>query len=124
MEKPAGNSVFSALAASSSWMSRRRKRINMSGEAIDRGINYFDVAPSYGNAEEQLGPALRPYRDNVFLACKTGRRDAAGAREEMEQSLRKMQTDHFDLYQLHAITSDEDVAQAFAERRDGDVHPS
>ena len=83
------------------------------GEAIDRGINYFDVAPSYGNAEERLGPALKPYRDSVFLACKTGRRDAAGARQELEQSLRQMQTDHFDLYQLHAITSDEDVALAF-----------
>ena len=83
------------------------------GEAIDRGINYFDVAPSYGNAEERLGPALKPYRDSVFLACKTGRRDAAGAMEELENSLRLMQTDHFDLYQLHAITTDADVSQAF-----------
>ena len=83
------------------------------GEAIDRGINYFDVAPSYGNAEERLGPALKPYRDSVFLACKTGRRDAAGAMEELENSLRLMQTDHFDLYQLHAITTADDVAQAF-----------
>ena len=82
-------------------------------EAIDKGINYFDVAPSYGNAEERLGPALKPYRDSVFLACKTGRRDAAGAMEELENSLRLMQTDHFDLYQLHAITTDDDVAQAF-----------
>ncbi len=41
-------------------------------EAVkERGINYFDVAPSYGNAEERLGPALEPYRDSVFLACKT-----------------------------------------------------
>ena len=84
------------------------------GEAIDRGINYFDVAPSYGNAEERLGPALKPYRDNVFLACKTGRRDAVGALEELDNSLRLMQTDHFDLYQLHAITSDDDVRQAFS----------
>ena len=82
------------------------------GEAIDRGVNYFDVAPSYGNAQEKLGPALRPYRDSVFLACKTGKRDAAGAREELEDSLRQMQTDHFDLYQLHAMTTEEDVAQA------------
>ena len=83
------------------------------GEAIDRGVNYFDVAPSYGNAETMLGPALAPYRDDVFLACKTGKRDAAGAREELENSLRELQTDHFDLYQLHAITSAEDVTQAF-----------
>jgi len=83
------------------------------GEAIDRGINYFDVAPSYGNAQERLGPALRPYRNDIFLACKTGRRDAAGAREEMENSLRQLGTNHFDLYQLHAITSREDIEQAF-----------
>ncbi len=83
------------------------------GEAIDRGVNYFDVAPSYGNAEQMLGPALKPYRDDVFLACKTAKRDAAGAQEELENSLRLLQTDHFDLYQLHAITSDEDVQKAF-----------
>ena len=83
------------------------------GEAVERGVNYFDVAPSYGNAEERLGPALKPYRDSVFLACKTGRRDAVGAQQELDRSLSLMQTDHFDLYQLHAITSDEDVQQAF-----------
>lgn len=83
------------------------------GEARDKDINYFDVAPSYGNAQERLGPALKPYRNDVFLACKTGKRDAAGAREELEESLRQMQTDHFDLYQLHAITTDDDVSQAF-----------
>ncbi|MEO7716025.1 MAG: aldo/keto reductase [Capsulimonas sp.] len=84
------------------------------GEAIDRGVNYFDVAPSYGNAETMLGPALAPYRDDVFLACKSGKRDAVGAREELEESLRKLQTDHFDLYQLHAMTTPEDVEQVFA----------
>ena len=83
------------------------------GEAIEKDVNYFDVAPSYGNAEERLGPALKPYRDGVFLACKTGRRDAAGAREELEHSLQVMQTDHFDLYQLHALTTPEDVAEVF-----------
>ena len=82
-------------------------------EAVERGVNYFDVAPSYGNAEERLGPALKPYRDSVFLACKTGRRDAVGAQQELDRSLSLMQTDHFDLYQHHAITSDEDVQQAF-----------
>ena len=44
---------------------------NLVAEAVDRGINYFDVAPSYGNAQERLGPALKPYRDKSFLACKT-----------------------------------------------------
>lgn len=83
-------------------------------EAVDRGINYFDVAPTYGNAEERLGPALKPYRDTCFLACKTTERDAAGAEKELDASLQRLQTDHVDLYQLHAITTLEDVEQAFA----------
>jgi predicted aldo/keto reductase-like oxidoreductase len=82
--------------------------------AIERGVNYFDVAPSYGNAEERLGPALAPYRKDVFLACKTQKRDRAGAMSELDSSLRHMQTDHFDLYQLHAMTTSEDVDRVFA----------
>lgn len=82
-------------------------------EAVDRGVNYFDVAPSYGDAEERLGPALRPYRDQVFLACKTGERDAQGAARELENSLRALQTDHFDLYQLHGLSSVDEVEAAF-----------
>jgi len=83
-------------------------------EAFDRGINYFDVAPSYGNAEERLGPALMPYRKNLFLACKTLKRDKAGARAELDQSLKRLRTDYFDLYQLHALTKMEDLDRALA----------
>lgn len=82
--------------------------------AIDYGINYFDVAPSYGDAEIKLGPALEPYRKDVFLACKTTERKKEGARKELEQSLKHLRTDHFDLYQLHAVTSLEDVNTIFA----------
>jgi len=82
-------------------------------EAIDYGINYFDVAPSYGNAEEMLGPALEPYRKKVFLACKTGERKKDGARRELEQSLKHLRTDHLDLYQLHAVTTLEEVDTIF-----------
>jgi aryl-alcohol dehydrogenase-like predicted oxidoreductase len=77
--------------------------------AIDSGINYFDVAPSYGDAEIKLGPALEPYRKNVFLACKTTKRTKAEARAELEQSLQHLRTDHFDLYQFHAVTTLEEV---------------
>jgi aryl-alcohol dehydrogenase-like predicted oxidoreductase len=79
--------------------------------AIDRSINYFDVAPTYGNAEERLGPALKSYRQDVFLACKTTKRDAQGAEKELHQSLKHLQTDHLDLYQLHSVTTLEDVDQ-------------
>jgi aryl-alcohol dehydrogenase-like predicted oxidoreductase len=81
-------------------------------EAVDRGVNYFDVAPSYGNAEERLGPALRPYRDQVFLACKTGKRTRAEAAAELRDSLQRLHTSHFDLYQLHAMTTPEDLETA------------
>ena len=77
--------------------------------AIDNGVNYFDVAPSYGDAEVKLGPALEPYRKNIFLACKTGMRTKDEARKELEQSLKNLRTDHFDLYQHHAVTTLEEV---------------
>jgi len=80
----------------------------MVAEAIDVGINYFDVAPSYGNAEERLGPALRGKRNKIFLACKTGERTKDLALKELYSSLKRLETDHFDLYQLHAMTSEED----------------
>jgi aryl-alcohol dehydrogenase-like predicted oxidoreductase len=83
------------------------------GEVFDAGVNYYDVAPTYGNAEELLGPALEPYRDKVFLACKTAERDAVSARRELENSLRLLRTDCLDLYQLHAITSREDIDRVF-----------
>jgi aryl-alcohol dehydrogenase-like predicted oxidoreductase len=72
-------------------------------EFIERGGNYFDVAPTYGDSEHRLGPALEPYRKNVFLACKTTRRQREGAEAELKESLRRLRTDHLDLYQLHAL---------------------
>jgi predicted aldo/keto reductase-like oxidoreductase len=83
-------------------------------KAYELGVNYYDVAPSYGNAEEKLGPALKPYRENCFLACKTGKRDAVEGKKELDNSLRLLQTDRFDLYQLHALTSVEEVEKSFA----------
>jgi predicted aldo/keto reductase-like oxidoreductase len=77
--------------------------------AINSGINYFDVAPTYGDAEIKLGPALEPYRKKVFLACKTTERSREGSRKELEQSLKNLRTDHFDLYQFHAVTTLDDV---------------
>ncbi len=81
--------------------------------AVEAGVNYFDVAPTYGNAEERLGPALAPYRKDVLLACKTEERTAAGAREKLEASLKKLRTDRFDVYQLHALATDADLDRAF-----------
>lgn len=82
-------------------------------KAYDLGVNYYDVAPNYGNAQEKLGPALKPYRKNCFLACKTHERNAEGAQKTLEDSLRKLETDYFDLFQLHALSSVDQVNQAF-----------
>ncbi len=82
-------------------------------KAFDLGVNYYDVAPNYGNAQEKLGPALKPYRKNCFLACKTHERDALGAQKNLEESFELLKTDYFDLYQLHALSSVEQVEKAF-----------
>ncbi len=82
---------------------------NTVAQAHAAGINYVDVAPSYGDAQQLLGPALRPYRDSFFLACKTGKRDKTEATAALDDSLRLLDTDHVDLYQHHAVTTIEDV---------------
>src|ERR1700722_1406228 len=78
---------------------------NIVAEAVDRGINYFDIAPSYGNAQERLGPALAPYRKNCFLACKTDGRMKDDSRAQLAESLRMLKTDYVDLYQFHPLTT-------------------
>ncbi len=72
-------------------------------EALDGGINHLDVAADYGDAELRLGPWMAEIRDRVFLATKTGRRDRESAWREINASLERLQTDHVDLLQLHAV---------------------
>jgi len=85
-------------------------------EAFERGVNYYDVAPAYGkdgDCEKKMGVGLQALdRSKIFLACKTKMRDAEGARMEMERSLTRLKTDHFDLYQLHCLRTAEEVQQA------------
>jgi len=70
---------------------------------LDYGVNHIDVAPSYGEAELRVGPWMPKIRDRVFLGCKTNIRDAAGSWDECRRSLERLQTDRFDLYQLHSV---------------------
>jgi aryl-alcohol dehydrogenase-like predicted oxidoreductase len=72
-------------------------------EALDAGINHLDVAASYGDAELRLGPWMPRIRSDVFLATKTGDRDADTAWASINRSLERLQTDHVDLIQLHAV---------------------
>ena len=81
--------------------------------AIEHGVNYFDVAPGYVNAQEQLGISLEPYRKQVSLACKTAYRDRKNAEKDLERSLKLLKTDYFDVYQLHGVSSMDEVEQSF-----------
>jgi len=83
--------------------------------AFERGVNYFDVAPAYGNGqcETRMGIGLQGLdRSRIFLACKTKKRDKEGARQELEQSLKLLKTDYFDLYQMHHLVTPQEVKQA------------
>ena len=84
------------------------------GAALDAGVNHLDVAPGYGRAQELLGPLVGPARDRLFVACKTLRHDPGGVRAQLEESLTLLRCEHFDLYQLHAVT---DLAELDARAR-------
>ena len=71
--------------------------------ALNAGINHFDVAASYGDAELRLGPWMPEIRDRIFLATKTGLRDRDEAWAQINRSLERLQTDHVDLIQVHAV---------------------
>jgi len=80
-------------------------------QVIAAGVNHIDVAPSYGLAEERLGPWLARERDRFFLGCKTQERTRERAEAELHRSLERLQVDSFDLYQLHAVTNMEELDQ-------------
>ncbi len=81
-------------------------------QVIAAGVNHIDVAPSYGKAEELLGPWMPRVRKDFFLGCKTLERTQESAWEELQRSLEKLRTDRFDLYQIHAITSIAELDEA------------
>lgn len=72
-------------------------------EALDAGINHFDVAAGYGDAELRLGPWMSRIRSDVFLATKTEQREREAAWEEINRSLERLDTDSVDLLQLHSV---------------------
>jgi aryl-alcohol dehydrogenase-like predicted oxidoreductase len=102
--------------------------ISVIHEAIDLGINWIDTAAVYGlgHSEEVVGRALKGKRDTVLVATKCGRKgaadgsivsvlDADSVREELDASLRRLQTDRIDLYQMHWPTPDPKIEEAWTE---------
>ena len=77
-------------------------------KALECGVNYFDIAPTYGNSEVLVRPWVQRYRDRVFVACKTLKRTRDEAREELMRSLERVGVEYFDLYQFHGVSTQED----------------
>jgi len=98
--------VFGAVALGQINQTRADQVVQ---NVIDASINHIDIAPSYGDAERRLGPWMPKIRKDFFLGCKTMQRDEKGAIEEFHQSLKRLQVEYFDLFQLHAVTTMEDL---------------
>lgn len=73
-------------------------------DVLEAGVNHFDVAPSYGDAELKLAPMLQEHRDEIFLGCKTQERSYYGAWGSLHRSLERLGVEKLDLYQFHAVT--------------------
>lgn len=82
--------------------------------ALDQGINYIDTARAYGDSEEKFGLVMKHRRDEVFLATKTHAFDYDTAWEYLRTSLKNLQTDYLDLWQMHDISTEERWQQIWA----------
>ena len=102
-------STIAIFGAAAFWEIEQKDADTIMEMVIEAGINHIDVAPSYGQAEERIGPWMPRERQRFFLGCKTMERTKEGAWDEMQQSFKRLQTDHFDLYQLHAVTNMEEL---------------
>jgi aryl-alcohol dehydrogenase-like predicted oxidoreductase len=109
-------SVFGLGGAFVVAQDRRDEASAVINRALDLGVNYIDTAPTYGSSERNIGELMRHRRPETFLASKTLDRSRDGTMRLFEQSLKRLQTDHLDLYQLHAVHSEADLKELFGPR--------
>jgi aryl-alcohol dehydrogenase-like predicted oxidoreductase len=83
--------------------------------ALEWGVNHFDVAPRYGDAELRLAPWMPAIRSRIFLACKTAERTKEAARAQLHRSLERLGVDYLDLYQLHAVRRPDELEACLQE---------
>lgn len=102
-------SSVAVLGAAAFWDGDESVAAASFAAALDAGVNHLDVAPRYGEAQRVLGPLIEPVRDRLFVGCKTGRHSADGVRAQLEESLTLLHCESFDLYQMHAVTSIEEL---------------
>jgi len=89
----------------------KKNCINIIRRAYELGVNYFDTSPIYGPSENYYGEALKDIREDIFLASKTDKRDKSGSLKEIEKSLKRLNTDYLDLWQIHHLDSLKEVNQ-------------
>ena len=102
-------STIAIFGAAAFWEIEQKQADKVMEMVIEAGVNHIDVAPSYGQAEQRIGPWMPRERERFFLGCKTMERTKDGAWNELQRSLKLLQTDQFDLYQLHAVTNMEEL---------------
>ncbi len=81
--------------------------------ALDQGVNYCDTAPAYAGSLDYYGAALGDRRREVFLASKTHDRTRDGSLRLLDESLKRLRTDHLDLWQLHDLRTPADLRAIF-----------
>jgi predicted aldo/keto reductase-like oxidoreductase len=92
----------------------REEAVSVVKHCFDLGVTFFDTANMYPTSEEKLGIALKPNRSEVVIATKTTQRDAKGAADHIDLSLRQLQTDWIDVYQLHNVSNEKALNQVLA----------
>lgn len=102
-------STIAIFGAAAFWEISQADADKVMEQVIEAGVNHIDIAPSYGQAEERVGPWMSRERGRFFLGCKTMERTKQGAWDEMLRSLKRLQTESFDLYQCHAVTTMEEL---------------
>ena len=110
--------IFGLGGAGQTPLSREnqeREAVAMIQRALELGIRYFDTAADYGPSEDYLGKVLPAHRENVFLASKTAARDRDGAWRELERSLKRLNTNSLDLWQLHHVSFTQELDKIFSQ---------
>ncbi len=107
-------STVAIFGGAAFWQIEQEDADKVMEMVIEAGINHIDIAPSYGQAEIRVGPWMRRERSRFFLGCKTMQRTKDGAWKEFQESLARLQTESFDLYQFHAVNTMEELDSIFA----------
>lgn len=101
--------IFGAYALSAATQNEADEVLEV---LLKYGVNHIDTAPSYGDAEKHIGPWMEAYRDDFFLATKTGKRTYEGAWKDLQRSLERLRVEYVDLWQMHALTNPQGWAKA------------